>query len=387
VSISLASLPPHALAAYEVDTEALVAELGIDPERVVDLGLGDSTEPVAPLIRAALRDAIGPTTHYPPAAGRPETREAIARWVAHRFGRGDLDPRTQVQPTQGSKEAIFGLAFVAREPGKDAVALTTPGYAVPERGARIAGLEPLPLPLEAERDFLPDLDGIDERTWDRLAVLWLNYPNNPTGATAPRELYAEAAERARHHGFVLASDEAYTELYWGEPPASVLELGDLRNVLAFHSLSKRSGLTGYRTGFAAGDPRLIAGMRKYRSMAGLAPTEFVQQAAAAAWGDEAHVEERRRVIGAKRAVLREALERAGLEVAGSAAGLLLWARAPTADTDVFHRALLARGVAVVPGRYFGAGGEGWMRLAPVPSLAGCREAAKRIEEVARAWTS
>jgi succinyldiaminopimelate transaminase len=387
VSISLAALPPHALAAYQVDTEALVAELGIDPAGVIDLGLGDSTEPVAPLIREALRNAIGPTTHYPPAAGLPELRQAVAAWIARRYDNPGLDPAGQIQPTQGSKEAIFGLAFVAREPGKDVVALTTPGYAVPERGARMAGLEPLPLALEAGRGFLPDLDGIDERTWDRLAVLWLNYPNNPTGATAPRDLYVEAAERARHHGFVLASDEAYSELWWDEPPSSVLELRDLTNVLAFHSLSKRSGLTGYRTGFAAGDPRLVAAMRKYRSMAGMAPTEFVQRAAVAAWGDEAHVEERRQVVGEKRAVLRAALEAGGLVVAGSGAGLFLWARAPVGDADVFHRALLARGVAVVPGRYFGAGGEGWLRVAPVPSLEGCREAAKRIEEVAGAWTS
>jgi aspartate/methionine/tyrosine aminotransferase len=260
---------------------------------------------------------------------------------------------------------------------------------VPERGARIAGLEPLPLPLEVERDFLPDLDGIDERTWDRLAVLWLNYPNNPTGATAPRELYAEAAERARHHGFVLASDEAYTELYWGKPPASVLELDDLRNVLAFHSLSKRSGLTGYRTGFVAGDPELIALIRKFRAMAGMAPAEFVQRAAVAAWEDEAHVEERRRVIGEKRAVLRDALERAGFMLAGSEAGLFLWARAPGDDADGVARRLLARGVVVVPGRYFGPGGEAWIRVAPAPEAARCAEAAERIIDEAKGagWRS
>jgi LL-diaminopimelate aminotransferase len=155
--------------------------------------------------------------------------------------------------------------------------------------------------------------------------------------------------------------------------------------LAFHSLSKRSGLTGYRTGFMAGDPRLIAAGRKYRAMAGLAPTEFVQRAAAAAWADEEHVAERRRAIAAKRDALRAGLERGGLVPAGSRAGLFLWAPAPGGDADGFARALLAAGVAVVPGRYFGPGGEGWLRLAPVPPLAECREAARRIEEVARGW--
>ncbi|HEY2638172.1 MAG TPA: aminotransferase class I/II-fold pyridoxal phosphate-dependent enzyme [Solirubrobacteraceae bacterium] len=386
MSISIAQLPPHALAAYETDTRALMAELGLAREDVLDLGLGDSSEPVVPFIRQALIEAVTTTTHYPAAAGLPALREAVAGWAGRRFG-ARLDPDTQVMPTQGSKEAIFSLAFVAREPGKDVVALTVPGYAIPERGARVAGLEPLPLTLDAAHDFLPDLDAIDEATWDRLAVFWVNYPNNPTGATAPRELYAELAERARHHGFVLASDEAYTELWWDEPTASVLELDSLENVVAYHSLSKRSGLTGYRTGFAAGDPALIAAARKYRSMAGGAATEFVQRAAAAAWVDEDHVAERRELIGAKRAVLRDGLEAAGLPVAGSRAGLFLWAAAPGGASDAFARTLLERGVAVVPGRYFGEGGEGWLRLAPVPSLEDCRVAAQRIEEAARAWTS
>lgn len=382
MSTTLADLPPHALAAYQADRAAAERELGVDPAAAIDLGLGDSSEPVAPLIRDALRAAVTETTRYPPTAGLSELRAAIAGWAGRRFG-ARLDAETEIQPTQGSKEAIFSLAQVARAPGKDLVAVTTPGYAVPERGARIAGLEVLELALEEDHGFLPDLDAIPPEAWERLAVLWLNYPNNPTGAVAPRALYAELAGRARRHGFVLASDEAYTELWWAEPPASVLELPDLTNVLAFHSLSKRSGLTGYRTGFLAGDPALIAPIRKYRAMAGHAPTEFVQRAAVAAWRDEAHVEGRRRVIGEKRAALR----RCGLHVAGSAAGLFLWAQAPGGDAEPFARALLARGVAVVPGRYFGAGAEEWLRLAPVPGLAACERAASIIDEERSTWRS
>ncbi len=379
---TLRDLPPHALAAYVSDRAAALGELGVDRAALIDLGLGDSSEPVAPLIREALRAAVGETTRYPPNAGLPELREAIASWAARRFG-ADLDPERQIQATQGAKEAIYSLAQVARAPGKDLVAVTTPGYAVPERGARLTGLDVLELPLTEEQGFLPSLEAIPASAWERLAILWVNYPNNPTGAVAPPRLYAELAERARRHGFVLASDEAYTELWWEEPPASVLALPDLDNVLAFQSLSKRSGLTGYRSGFVAGDPALVAALRKFRAMAGHAPTEFVQRAALAAWRDEAHVEERREAIGAKRAALR----RCGLRVAGSVAGLFLWAKAPGEDPDAFARALLARGVAVVPGRYFGRGGEGWLRLAPVPGLADCARAAEIIEEERSAWRS
>jgi succinyldiaminopimelate transaminase len=377
-SLSLSDLAPHALSAYDADKRAALAELGVGAAGLLDLGLGDSSEPVAPRIREALVAAVGTTTRYPPVSGLPELREAIAAWTRRRFD-AELDPAAQVQPSQGSKEAIFALGLVARGPGKELVALTTPGYAIPERGARIAGLEPLELPV------VPDLDALDDATWDRLAIFWLNFPNNPTGETAPPGLYAELAARARHHGFVLASDEAYTELWWDEPPGSVLELSDLDNVLAFHSLSKRSGLTGYRSGFVAGDPALIAGMRKLRAMAGSAPTEFVQRAAIAAWTDEEHVAERRATIGAKRDALVAALGRAGIELEGSRAGLFVWARAPGGDADHFARALLARGVAVVPGRYFGSGGEGRLRIAPVPDLEGCERAGRIIEEVARTW--
>jgi succinyldiaminopimelate transaminase len=382
---TLADLPPHALSAFTADVKAQLAALPLDAADVIDLGLGDSAEPVAPFIRQALIDAVGERTAYPPVAGLPELRRATAAWARRRFG-AELDPETQVQPTQGSKEAVFALALELREPGRDVVAVTTPGYAIPERGARIAGLEPLLLPVTAENGFRPDLDAIP---WERLAVLWLNYPNNPTGALAPAGLYAEAAARCREAGAVLASDEAYTELYWHEPPGSVLELPELDRVLAFHSLSKRSGLTGYRTGFVAGDASLVALIRKYRAMAGLAPTEFVQRAAVAAWEDEAHVSERRRIVGEKRAVLKDALERAGFALAGSEAGLFLWARAPGDDADGVARRLLARGVVVVPGRYFGPGGEAWIRLAPAPEAARCAEAAGRIIEGAEGagWRS
>lgn len=383
MTASLADMPPHALAAFGEDAAAAMRELGLGPGDVIDLGLGDSAEPVAPVIREALIAGVGERTGYPTVAGLPELRQAVAAWSRRRFG-AELDPDTEVLPTQGSKEAVFSLAQVVREPGRDLVAFTTPGYAIPDRGARVAGLEPLALPLTEQNGFLPDLDAIP---WERLAILWLNYPNNPTGAVAPREFYAEAAARCREAGAVLGSDEAYDELYWGEPPASALELHSLARTLVFHSLSKRSGLTGYRTGFVAGDAGLIGLLRKYRSMAGQAPTVFVQKAAVAAWEDEDHVVERRAVIGRKREILRAALERAGFALAGSEAGLFLWARSPDGDGDAAARRLLARGVVVVPGRYFGAGGEAFVRVAPAPEEDACREAARRIESEGNRWTS
>ncbi len=172
--------------------------------------------------------------------------------------------------------------------------VTAPGYTIPERGARFAGGEVHRLALTQERGFLPDLDAIGEDLWRRAAILWLNYPNNPTGAVAPLAFLREAAERCRAHDVLLASDEAYSELWFeGGPPAGALQVGDLTNVLTINTLSKRSSMTGYRSGFAAGDPALIAALKALRPSVGVTPQEFVQRASTLAWGDESHVQETR----------------------------------------------------------------------------------------------
>jgi succinyldiaminopimelate transaminase len=357
-----------------------VRERGIE---VIDFGMGDPREPTDPRIRQALIDGLRDRMGYPAAVGLPELREAIAGWAQRRFGT-TLDPDTEIIPTLGSKEAIFSfaMAVVDAEGGKDVVAYTEPGYPVYERGALFAHARPLALPLLEENGFLPDLDAMDEWTWNSLAVLWLNYPNNPTGATAPLTFYERAAERARRHGFVLACDEAYTELWFEEPPASALQLADLTNVVVFNTLSKRSSMTGYRSGFAAGDPALIAALKDFRPTVGTAPQEFVQRASIVAWGDEEHVEEARSRYGRKRSLLLGLFERKGIRVPGRDATMYLWAAVPDGESsESFAERLLEHGVLVAPGSYLGAAGEGYFRVALVPSEEECARAVEILERV------
>ena len=346
---------------------------------VVDMGIGDPRERADPLVESALYAALPAVSGYPLAQGLPELRAAVARWVARRF-ETQLDPDSEVIPTLGSKEAIFSLAqaLLDRDGGRTVVAYTEPGYPVYERGALFAGAQPLALPLLEERAFLPDLGAV---AWETVSLLWLNYPNNPTGAVAPLSFFEEAAALAREYGFVLASDEAYTELWFDEPPASVLQVGDRTNLLAFHSLSKRSSMTGYRSGFAAGDSRLIAALRAFRPTVGTAPQEFVQRAAVAAWGDERHVERNRALYAEKRRIMLEALERRGVRVAGSDATIYLWVEAPGGEaSEALASRLLERGLVVAPGTYFGPSGEGYVRVALTPSVDECRRAAAILEE-------
>ena len=355
-----------------------VRERGLE---VIDFGMGDPREPTDPRIRQALVDGLRDRMGYPAAVGLPELREAIAGWAERRFATA-LDPNTEIIPTLGSKEAIFSfaLAVVDADGARDMVAYTDPGYPVYERGALFAHARPLALPLREEHSFLPDLDAIDDEIWARLAVFWINYPNNPTGATAPLAFYEQLATLAREHGFVVASDEAYTELWFDEPPASALQLADRTNVVVFNTLSKRSSMTGYRSGFAAGDPALIAALKAFRPTVGTAPQEFVQRASVVAWGDEEHVAETRSRYGRKRALLLDLLERRGLRVAGSKATMYLWVAVPGGESsEEFAERLLEHGILVAPGSYLGAAGEGYFRVALVPSEEECVRAVEVLE--------
>jgi aspartate/methionine/tyrosine aminotransferase len=370
----LAGLPTYPFVRLDEAKQAALAR-GID---VIDLGAGEPREETPAFIRRALAEAVEamPVLGYPKVAGLPELRETIATWVERRFG-ARLDPDTEIVPTLGSKEAIFGLAQVVGGPGAR-IAVTTPGYPVPARGAVFAGAaEVIELRLEAEHGWLPDLDAVD---WAGVAILWLNSPNNPTAVAAPVAFYERAAALARAHGFVLACDEAYSELWFaGDPPASALQVADRTNVIAFNTLSKRSSMPGHRLGFAAGDAELIAALKRYRPNVGTAPQEFVQRAAIAAWSDEAHVIETRARYAAKRDVLLPALLAAGLEPAGGDASFFLWLRVRDGDAEAFAvRMLDELGIVVAPGPFFGPGGEGHVRAALVPTLEQCRRAAELL---------
>jgi len=368
VSPVLAGLGTYPFVRLE-EARARLRAAGVE---IIELGIGEPREETPAFIRQALADAITPMSTYPSAAGLPELRAAIAGWIERRFHVA-LDPGAEVIPTLGSKEAVFGLANVF---DGEFVAVPTPAYPVYERGALFAGKRLLELPLREENGWLPSLEGVD---WSRVAILWLNYPNNPTGATAPLAFYEEAAELARRHGFVLASDEAYSELWFGEEPASALQVRDRTNVVVFNTLSKRSSMPGYRSGFMAGDPAIMAALKKYRPNVGVAPPEFFQRAAIAAWGDEAHVDEVRGRYRAKREALLPALQEMGLRSAGGDATFFLWVE----GSDELAAEWLEAGVVVAPGSFFGASGEGYLRLSLVPSLEDCERALNRLRAVPR----
>jgi len=351
---------------------------------IIDFGPGDPREPTDPLIRRALAESVTETMGYPKAEGLPELREAISAWLSRRFD-VDLDPDRELIPTLGSKEAIFSFAQVFADVAgaKDTVLIPDPGYPVYERGAEFAGARIVRLPLREEAGFLPQLAALDEETLERTALVWVNYPNNPTAASAPRSLYAELAELAARHDFLICSDEAYSELWFDEPPASALDLPDRSHVVVFNTLSKRSSMTGYRSGFVAGPPWVIDALRKYRPSVGTAPQEFVQRASIIAWGDEDHVERARAVYRRKRDVLLPAFEGLGWRAAGKDATMYLWFALPEGEaSEAVSQRLLERGIVVAPGAYLGEAGEGYVRVALVPTLEDCERAARILEELA-----
>jgi succinyldiaminopimelate transaminase len=377
ISPTLAGMSTYPFVRLDERRRRLEAE-GVD---VIDFGRGDPREPTDPLIRQALVDNLTAESSYPAAAGLPELRQAIADWAARRFG-VELDPDREIVPTYGSKEAIFLLAQVLVDPGseKRVVVVPEPAYPVYERGALFAGAEVRYVPLLEANAFLPDLDAIDEETWRRTAIFWVNYPNNPTGAIAPPAFYERLAALAAEHDFALASDEAYSELWFDRPPVSALQVVGRDNVIVFNTLSKRSSMTGYRSGFVAAAPDVTAALKAYRPSVGTAPQEFVQRASVAAWGDEAHVERTRGVYRRKRDLLMPALERKGYRIAASEAGMYLWVKVDEPAEEVASR-LLEHGLVISPGTFFGPSGEGYVRFALVPTEDECRRAAAILGEV------
>jgi acetylornithine aminotransferase len=368
----LAELQQYPFARLD-DWKAAATARGIE---LIDFGMGDPREVTPPFIRAALLASVDEVSSYPRAPGLPELRAAIAGWIDRRFGIV-VDPDTEIVPTLGSKEAIFSFAQLALG-DKRLVAIPEPAYPVYERGALFGGGSVVTVPLSEHNGWLPDLDAFD--AWDEIAVFWTCYPNNPTGAVAPVGLYEELAERARHHGFLLCSDEAYSELWFDEPPASALQVADRTNVVVFNTLSKRSSMTGYRSGFVCAPREIVTALKSFRPTVGTAPQEFVQRASVAAWSDDRHVEDVRALYRRKRDTLLPALLERGLRLAGSEATFYLWVDVD-GSSEQFARRLLEHGIVVAPGSFFGPAGEGYARFALVPTQAECERAAEILRSV------
>ena len=357
------------LASYPiVELDRRKARLRARGVRLFDFGTGDPVEPTPGFIRDALIEAVGPVCPYPKVRGDRGVRQTIADYVDRRFG-VTLDPDTQVLPTAGSKEAVFHTPQLVIDPRApdNLVVFPDPGYPAYQRGALFAGAEPYPVRLEGDHVFRPWELPADVLARTRL--LWLNSPHNPSGAVMSLDDLQRTAEMCRERDILLVSDESYADIYQDRIPHSALETGT-ENVVVLHSLSKRSGMTGYRSGFLAGDATVMAQLATLRSNPGLVPQDFVNAAARAAWADDEHVATRRGVFARKKAILMEFFDEVGFTVHGSDATIYLWVRAPEGtDDEAWAARLLDAGIVVSPGRMFGVagGGEGYIRVALVPS--------------------
>ena len=280
----LAGLGAYPIAALHERARAMRAA----GEPLLDFSIGDPREPTPTFVPEELRRSIPAVSQYPTTSGLPELRRSVAAYVRRRFG-VEVDPDTQVLPTAGSKEAIFStpLAFVDRTEGS-AVVWATPGYPIYERGALLAGAEGFPVTLNG--DFVLRPAQIPDEVWDRTALVWTNYPHNPTGAVIDRNGLSDLYVRARQSGVWFCSDECYADVYEGEPPPSVLQVAGPGSpgALSYLSLSKRSGMTGYRSAVIVGDPEGISILKDLRTSTGTASPEFIQKAAITAWDDDDH---------------------------------------------------------------------------------------------------
>lgn len=347
-------------------------------QTVYDFGTGDPREPTPAILRQAMIDGIDEVSQYPPTPGTKALRTAVAAYVKRRFG-VELDPDEEVLASFGSKEALFHLpmTFVQIPGDKNLVIYGEPAYPVYEIGAMFAEADTHAVTLGPDNDYAMDPDLLDPALLQRAAIVYLNYPHNPSGHKLSDALFRRWVEVREQYGFLLVCDECYVDLnYAGDPPRSLLEFGR-EGCLVMHSLSKRSGMTGYRSGFIAGDKKLIATYKRFRASMGTAPQQFVQVAAELAWTDTQHVEDRLAVFAAKRDVLLQMAKDRGLKVHGSEAGLYLWLEVPAGQSDVEYAARCREnGIVFAPGSFFGKGQERFIRLALVPTLEECRAAAE-----------
>lgn len=350
-------------------------------ETLWDFSIGDPDEPTPEFIRQTLIDAVGPVSSYPTTVGQADLRQAICDFFKTRHGVGWLNPDRHVLPTSGSKEAIFHLPFSVIDPAgtRRHVLWGDPGYPVYSRGTMLAGGLSDAVRLMPDNGWRLDLAKLSYERLSRACIVWLNYPHNPTGATVDLGWLRDQVAVARDHKLLLVSDECYQEVWSDHRPPSLMEaIGeDSTGLISIVSLSKRSGMTGYRSGAIVGDPAVIADQKMIRPNFGTASQTFVQAAAAVAWRDQDHVDARREVFAEKRRVVEARLREAGLQITPTDATFYVWFAVPGGDDIAYAERLLNAGIVASPGRSFGSGGVGWMRLALVPTVEDCHTAMAR----------
>ena len=382
---------------------ALFADVKPNPAyRPISLGIGEPRHATPDFIKQAFTEALHREPNglagYPATAGDPALRRACADWLHRRYGL-QIDAATQVLPVNGSREALFAFAQTVIDPGPGDdgpwVVCPNPFYQIYEGAALLAGARPWFVAADPARNFAQDWDAVPEAVWARTQLLYVCSPGNPTGAVMPLSEWEKLFALSDRHGFVIASDECYSEIYFrDEPPlgglqaASLLGRHDFRRLMAFTSLSKRSSVPGMRSGFVAGDAALIKAFLLYRTYHGSAMSPVVQSASIAAWGDETHVVENRALYRARFARITPMLSEV-LDVALPDAAFYLWAGVNGSDT-AFARDLLALyNVTVLPGSFLAREvdgvnpGAGRIRMALVAETAECEEAAQRIVQFVR----
>lgn len=360
----------------------------------ISLGIGEPKHPSPDFVKQVIADNLDKLANYPTTGGLPELRQAIADWATRRFrlAPGSLKADGNVVPVNGTREGIFAFVQAAIDASKPALVVSpNPFYQIYEGAAFLAGATPHYLPCDGSNGFIPDFDAVPESVWNDCQILFLCSPGNPSGAVIPRDVLTRVIELADRHDFIIASDECYSELYPDEnnPPEGLLQtcaaLGrdDYARCVVFHSLSKRSNLPGLRSGFVAGDARLLNEFLRYRTYHGCAMPIHNQLASIAAWNDEDHVRENRAAYRAKFNAVVPMLKEV-MNVDFPDAGFYLWPETPMSD-ETFALELSARqNVHVLPGRYLSRTidgynpGENRVRMALVAPLEECVEAAERI---------
>jgi N-succinyldiaminopimelate aminotransferase len=364
--------------------------------RPISLGLGEPQHPTPALIKDALTANLAALGRYPQSLGLKELRVAVAEWIARRY-HASLDPDTQVIPLCGSREGIFSIAQAAVDPD-DADALVVcpnPFYQVYEGSTLIAGAKPYFVNALPARGFRPDWDAVPEAVWKRTRLVYTCSPNNPIGRVMPLEEWKKLFELADRHGFVLVSDECYSEIYFDEakPPLGALtaakSLGrdGFQRLIVMGSLSKRSSAPGLRSGFAAGDKEILKRYMQYRTYFGSAMSNAVQLASIAAWQDEKHVIENRRLYREKFAAFYERVNPV-LPLAMPDAAFYFWAQVGGDDAEFARDLFAAKHVTVLPGSYISreasgaVPGRGFVRMALVSTVEDAVEAAERVRDFA-----